>query len=155
MPIGHLFQTLFMETAGDADLGARSSLLLSYCYRVARLVSNCARPNQDLSIPPLLLSKGEWPRLPSTARIGRAQFHRARSASKEGTWPLPPDPSEPARCTSKRAYRVTPPPSSAASCFLLAPPASTGRSASLRHCPIPLPRTVPDAASCPAHCLRH
>ena len=23
-------------------------------------------------------------RLPSTARIGRAQFHRARSASKEG-----------------------------------------------------------------------
>ena len=32
---------------------------------------------------------GEWPRLPSTAGIGRAQFHRARSASKEGTWPLP------------------------------------------------------------------
>jgi hypothetical protein len=31
----------------------------------------------------------EWPRLPSTARIGRAPFHRARSASKEGTWPLP------------------------------------------------------------------
>jgi hypothetical protein len=29
-------------------------------------------------------------RLPSTARIGRAQFHRARCASKEGTWPLPP-----------------------------------------------------------------
>jgi hypothetical protein len=32
----------------------------------------------------------EWPRLPSAARIGRAQFYRARSASKEGTWPLPP-----------------------------------------------------------------
>ena len=31
----------------------------------------------------------EWPRLPSTARIGRALFHRARSASKEGTWSLP------------------------------------------------------------------
>src|SRR5436189_157289 len=32
----------------------------------------------------------ERPRLlPSTARIGRAPFHRARSASKEGTWPLP------------------------------------------------------------------
>ena len=30
-----------------------------------------------------------WPRLPSTARIGRALVHRARSASKEGTWPLP------------------------------------------------------------------
>jgi hypothetical protein len=37
----------------------------------------------------LYLSLGEWPRLPSTARIEQAQFHRARSASKEGTWPLP------------------------------------------------------------------
>ena len=35
------------------------------------------------------LSLGEWPRLPSTARIGRAQLHRARSASTEGTWLLP------------------------------------------------------------------
>jgi len=33
---------------------------------------------------------GEWPRLAFTARIGRAQFHRARSASKKGTWPLLP-----------------------------------------------------------------
>jgi len=33
--------------------------------------------------------QGEWPRLPFTARIGRAQFHRARSASTKGTWPLP------------------------------------------------------------------
>jgi hypothetical protein len=41
----------------------------------------------------LYISLGEWPRLPSTARIGRAQLHRARSASKEGTWPLPPHPS--------------------------------------------------------------
>ena len=48
----------------------------------------------------LYLSLGEWPRLPSTARIGRAQFHRARSASKEGTWPLPPLPSEAARSAS-------------------------------------------------------
>ena len=38
----------------------------------------------------LFLSLGEWPRLPFTARIERAQFHRARSASKKGTWPLPP-----------------------------------------------------------------
>ena len=36
------------------------------------------------------LSLGEWPRLPFTARIERAQFHRARSASKKDTWPLPP-----------------------------------------------------------------
>ena len=38
----------------------------------------------------LYLSLGEWPRLPFTARIERAPFHRARSASKKGTWPLPP-----------------------------------------------------------------
>ena len=38
----------------------------------------------------LHLSLGELPRLPFTARIERAQFHRARSASKKGTWPLPP-----------------------------------------------------------------
>ena len=47
---------------------------------------NCAHqglPN-FLYLPPR-----EWPRLPSTARIERAQFYRARSASKEGTWPLP------------------------------------------------------------------
>jgi hypothetical protein len=33
---------------------------------------------------------GEWPRLPSTARVERAHSDRARSASKEGAWPLPP-----------------------------------------------------------------
>src|SRR4249920_4278254 len=34
----------------------------------------------------LHLSLREWPRLPFTARIERAPFHRARSASKKGTW---------------------------------------------------------------------
>ena len=53
---------------------------------------------QGLPLPTSLL--GEWPRLPSTARIGRAQFHRARSASKEGTWLPPLHPSEAARCAS-------------------------------------------------------
>jgi len=33
---------------------------------------------------------GEWPRLPSTARMERAHSYRARTASKEGTWLLPP-----------------------------------------------------------------
>ena len=50
----------------------------------------------------------EWPRLPFTARIERAQFHRARSASKKGTWPLPPHPSEAARCASKGDGQATP-----------------------------------------------
>jgi hypothetical protein len=35
-------------------------------------------------------SSREWPRLPSTARIERAHSDRARSASKEGTWPFYP-----------------------------------------------------------------
>jgi hypothetical protein len=47
--------------------------------RVKRILSNY-----------LHLSLMEWPRLPFTARIERAPFHRARSASKKGTWPLPP-----------------------------------------------------------------
>jgi hypothetical protein len=38
----------------------------------------------------LYLSLEERPRLPFTARIERAQLHRARSASKKGTWPLLP-----------------------------------------------------------------
>ena len=37
----------------------------------------------------LYLSLWEWPRLPFTARIERAPFHRARSVSKKGAWPLP------------------------------------------------------------------
>jgi hypothetical protein len=44
--------------------------------------------------------RGERPRLPFTARIERAQFHRARSASKKGTCPLLPHRSEAARCAS-------------------------------------------------------
>ncbi len=39
---------------------------------------------------PFHVSLREWPRLPFTARIERAHSYRARSASKKGTWPLPP-----------------------------------------------------------------
>ena len=44
--------------------------------------------------------------MPFTARIERAQFHRARSASKKGTWPLPPHPSEAARCASTEDHQA-------------------------------------------------
>ena len=47
-----------------------------------------ARVECGHSNPPSF-SLGEWPRLPFTARSERAQFHRARSASKKGTWLLP------------------------------------------------------------------
>ncbi len=43
----------------------------------------------------------EWPRLPFTARIERAQFHRARSASRKGAWSLPSRPSKLARSFSR------------------------------------------------------
>ena len=36
-------------------------------------------------------------------------FHRARSASKEGTWPLPPHPSEAAHCASTGIVPAPPP----------------------------------------------
>jgi hypothetical protein len=39
--------------------------------------------------PPLRALREALP-IPFTARIERAQFHRARSASTKGTWPLPP-----------------------------------------------------------------
>ena len=39
--------------------------------------------------------------MPFTARIERALFHRARSASKKGTRLLPSYPSEAARCASR------------------------------------------------------
>ena len=59
-------------------------------------------------VPIFATALGEWPRLPSTARIGRALFHRARSASKEGAWPLPPHPSEAARCASTKGALLLP-----------------------------------------------
>ncbi len=40
----------------------------------------------------------------------RAQFHRARSASKKGAWPLPPYPSEAARCASTGDQQAPSPP---------------------------------------------
>jgi|CXWL01.1.fsa_nt_gi hypothetical protein len=105
------------------------------------------------------LSLGEWPRLPSTARIERAHpyaidpsklanflslgralmlvyvrpsneallrarvpgaqdqrgcpshpFHSARSASKKGTWPLPPHLSEATPCASTEDHQAPSPP---------------------------------------------
>ena len=48
--------------------------------------------------------------MPFTARIERAQFHRARSASKKGTSPLPAHPSEAARCASTEDHQAPSPP---------------------------------------------
>ena len=52
-----------------------------------RFPVTCQEPKRGPS-DSLYLSLGERPRMPFTARIERAQFHRARSASKKGTWPL-------------------------------------------------------------------
>ena len=58
----------------------------------------------------LSLPLGEWPRLPFTARIERPLLYRGGSASKKGTWPLLPHPSEAARCASTEDYQPPSPP---------------------------------------------
>jgi hypothetical protein len=62
--------------------------------RSARLVST-ARLQRILLTDLCITSLQGVARLSFTARIGRAQLHRARSASKKGTWPLPPLPLTP------------------------------------------------------------
>jgi hypothetical protein len=56
----------------------------------------------------LYLPIGEGPRLPSTARIERAQFHRARSASKEGTCRSLPILRRPRVARAKKIIRLHP-----------------------------------------------
>ena len=58
----------------------------------------------------LSLPLGEWPRLPFTARIERPLLYRGGSASKKGTWPLHPHPSEAARCASTDDHQAPSPP---------------------------------------------
>ncbi len=64
------------------------------------MLVNVRPPNEATDKSPQarsFLSKREWPRLPFSARIERAQFHRARSASRKGAWSLPSRPSKLAR----------------------------------------------------------
>ena len=71
-----------------------NSFIISATSKTKRvkIMHNPALKRDAPSARPVYLSLREWPRLPFTARIERAQFHRARSASKKGTWPLPPSP---------------------------------------------------------------
>ena len=55
---------------------------------------NCA------ALSPAPLRRAETRRLPK-----RAHSDRARSESKEGTWPFPPRPSEAARCPSTEDHQ--------------------------------------------------
>jgi hypothetical protein len=70
------------------------------CNRTSRPPSNDPFPCSSR------YSQNRTTGLSFTARIGRAQFHRARSASEEATWPFPPNPSEAARCTSTKGCLV-------------------------------------------------
>ena len=75
--------------AAASDLKMVIPSLLAYVtLRMARMSPSLRALSAALSILSTL-SLREWPRLPFTARIERAQCHRARSASKKGTWPLP------------------------------------------------------------------
>jgi len=85
--------------------------LISHCAQLSHPPTHwhaetCHEPGRVPSTSQYL-SLGEWPRLSFTARIERAQFHRARSASKKGTWPFPPHPSQAARSASRRTTRHT------------------------------------------------
>jgi len=97
---------------------------------VAKAALNCAHrtPSSFSMILPSLLASPPWngTRVGPTAAVERAHsdrarsgskgsarvsfhpFHRARSASKEGTWPLPPHLSEAARCASTGIVPATP-----------------------------------------------
>jgi hypothetical protein len=54
-----------------------------------------ARAQKIIRLHPLLCSGSK-----GSARVSFHPFHRARSASKKGTWPLPPHLSQAARCAS-------------------------------------------------------
>ena len=69
----------FLSCAFREQVDGQAALPILLRPRVARIPSSS-----------LHRSSREWPRLPSTARIERAHSYRARSASKEGAWPLPP-----------------------------------------------------------------
>jgi hypothetical protein len=115
-----LARSFFLQGWGLIDLPLRAAF--SPAHPLADTFHPPYPPIASQSIPrdvplarrgpsnPLYLSLREWPRLPFTARIGRAQFHRARSASKKDTWPLPPHPSEAARCASPEDHQAPSPP---------------------------------------------
>ena len=77
------------QVAGKVCRHAGPSLVLM-CRSTEKLSRRILKKavQQGPSNSPYVSSR-EWPRPPFTPRIGRAQFHRARSASKKGTWPLP------------------------------------------------------------------
>ena len=77
------------ETGGTSETGQTGRPGRSSIAHVERRHSNS-----------LYLSLEEWPRLPFTARIERPPLYCGGSASKKGTWPLLPHPSEAARCAS-------------------------------------------------------
>src|SRR5882762_7890838 len=99
-------RSLSLQGWGLIDLPLRAAF--SPAHPLARRDVPLARARAfQLSIP---LPLGEWPRLPFTARIERPLSYRGGSASKKGTWPLLPHPSEAARCASTEDHQPPPPP---------------------------------------------
>jgi len=88
---GWLFPVQLYQAAERLFLHTRTSMARSCATTTAgpsrRRLKKAVQQGPSNS---LYLSLGERPRLPFTARIERAQFHRARSASKKGAWLLPP-----------------------------------------------------------------
>ena len=72
--------------------------------RLAWSILKCARRTRPFSF--FIHPFRGVARLPFTGRIERPLLHRGGSASKKGTWPLLPRPSEGARSASRRTTRL-------------------------------------------------
>jgi len=84
-----------------------SAALPSDCFAID-LPGRASSPGEGLQIFHFALR--EIARLSFTARIERPPLHRGGSASKKGTWPLPLNPSEAARCASTEDHQAPSPP---------------------------------------------
>ena len=93
-------RSLFLQEWGLIDLPLRAAFSPAHPLARRDVPLARARAFHYLSLP-----LGEWPRRPFTARIERPLLYRGGSASKKGTWPLRPHPSEAARCASTEDYQ--------------------------------------------------
>jgi hypothetical protein len=89
-------RSLSLQGWGLIDLPLRAS-------NEGLLRPRVARAQKIIRLHPLFCSGSK-----GSARVSFHPFHRARSASKKGTWPLLPHPSETARCASTGDHLVCP-----------------------------------------------
>jgi len=99
------FQSWAIPPGTLIECSVRSFFLILSPSRVTRLPFT-ARVQREPSDSLLPLSKGVAKAALNCAHR-TSTVSRARSASKEGIWPFPPNPSEAARCASTKGGLVT------------------------------------------------